>query len=157
MHSEAGTTQRRDSTVRLTRVLDVPRERAFAAWTDARQLERWFGPKGFTLHSAETDPRPGGLFRICLRSPGGEDFWVRGVYREVVAPERLVIACTAHDEKGAPQLEEIISVSFTDEGGRTRLSLDATAAGSGPKAEKMMAGMPKGWNQTVSRLDEHLK
>ena len=149
--------RKRESTVSLTRVFDAPRERVFAAWTDARQLERWFGPQGFTLHSAEADPRPGGMFRLCLRSPQGKDYWVRGLYREVVAPERLVISCTAEDEKGIPRLEEIISVSFADEGGRTRLSLNATAGGTGPEAEAMMAGMPKGWNQTVSRLDEHLK
>ena len=149
--------RKRESTVSLTRVFDAPRERVFAAWTDARQLERWFGPRGFTLHSAEADPRPGGMFRLCLRSPQGKDYWVRGLYREVVAPERLVISCTAEDEKGIPRLEEIISVSFADEGGRTRLSLNATAGGTGPEAEAMMAGMPRGWNQTVSRLDEHLK
>ena len=146
-----------EATVRLTRVFAAPRERVFAAWIEARRLEQWFGPQGFTLHSCETDPRPGGVFRICLRSPKGTDYWVHGVYREVSAPEKLVIACTAHDEKGVPRLEEVISVTFADEGGRTKLTLHATAAGSGPEAEAMMAGMPKGWNQTVSRLDEHLK
>ena len=150
-------TRKRETTVRLTRVLDAPRERVFAAWTQPRQLEQWFGPQGFTLHSCETDPRPGGVFRLCLRSPQGRDYWVRGEYREVVAPERLVIACTAHDENDAPQLEEVISVTLADEGDSTRLSLHATAGGAGAKAEKMMAGMPKGWNQTVARLDELLK
>ena len=149
--------QKRETTVRLTRVFDAPRERVFAAWTEARRLEQWFGPQGFTLHSCQTDPRPGGVFRICLRSPKGKDYWVHGVYREVAVPEKLVIALTAHDEKDVPRLEELISVSFADEAGRTRLSLHATAAGGGPVAEAMMAGMPEGWNQTVSRLDEHLK
>jgi uncharacterized protein YndB with AHSA1/START domain len=149
--------EKRESIVSLTREFAVPRERVFAAWTDAAQLERWFGPAGFTLHSCEADPRPGGLFRLCLRSPHGKEYWVRGVYREVAAPERLVITCTAEDENGIPRLEETISVTFDDAGGRTRLSLRATAGGTGPEAEAMLAGMPKGWNQTVSRLDDHLK
>ena len=149
--------EKRESIVSLTREFAVPRERVFAAWTDAAQLVRWFGPAGFTLHSCEADPRPGGLFRLCLRSPQGKEYWVRGVYREVAAPERLVITCTAEDEKGIPRLDETISVTFTDEGGRTRLSLRATAGGIGPEAEAMLAGMPKGWNQTISRLDDHLK
>src|SRR5262245_31258292 len=149
--------QKRESTVSLTRVLDAPRERVFAAWTDARQLERWFGPDGFTLHSAETDPRPGGRFRICLRSPAGDEIRVRGVYRELTAPERVVITCTAYDAKGVAQLEEVISVTLADENGRTRLSLNATAGGAGPEAERMIAGMPNGWNQTVARLGDLLK
>jgi len=51
----------------------------------------------------------------------------------------------------------VISVTLAKEGDGTRLSLHATAGGAGATAEKMMAGMPKGWNQTVTRLDELLK
>jgi uncharacterized protein YndB with AHSA1/START domain len=150
-------TRKRETVVRLTRVLDAPRERVFAAWTEARQLEQWFGPQGVTLHSCETDPRPGGRFRICMRSPQGKDYWVRGVYREIMPPERLVIVCTAHDEKDRPQLEEVISVTLAAEGDGTRLSLHATAGGAGPEAEKRLTAMPTGWNQTVTRLDDLLK
>lgn len=146
-----------ESTVSLTRVFSAPRPRVFAAWTDARQLERWFSPNGFTVHSCESDPRPGGVFRFCMRSAQGQDFWVRGAYREVAPPERLVIECTAHDERDQPSIEEVIRVTLSDEGGGTRLSLRATARGSGPSAAAMIAGMPKGWNQTVQHLDDHLK
>jgi len=72
----------------ITRVFNAPRSRVFAAWTEAEHLARWFGPKRFTVPSCETDPRPGGAFRVCMRSPEGRDFWVRGVFRQFVAPER---------------------------------------------------------------------
>lgn len=149
--------QNHEGAVSLTRVFRAPRERVFAAWTEARQLERWFSPFGYRVHSCETDPRPGGVFRLCLRSPQGRDFWVRGAYREVVAPERLVIQCTAHDEHDRPSVDELISVSFENDAGATRLSLRATASGKGAAAAAMVEGMPKGWNQTVQRLDKHLK
>lgn len=145
-----------ESTVSLIRVFGASRPRVFAAWTDARQLERWFSPNGFTAHSCETDPRPGGVFRFCLRSPAGKDYWVRGSYREIVPPERLVIECTAHDEHDRPALQEVIRVTLADERGATRLTLVATAGGEGATAAAMVAGMPKGWNQTVQRLDNHL-
>lgn len=146
-----------ESTVAITRVFNAPRERVFAAWTQAEHLAHWFGPKSYTVHSAETDPRPGGLFRLCMRSPQGKDYWVRGAFRELMPPEHLVITCTADDEKGAPSFDEVIDVRLTAQGGRTELKLLATARGRTPQAAPIIEAMPKGWAQTVSRLDAHLK
>lgn len=143
-------------TVELTRLIDAPRERVFAAWTQAKHFEHWFGPKGFTLHSCEADPRPGGIFRLCMRAPWGEEYWVRGSYLEVVAPERLVITCTADDEKGIARLEEIIKVTFTERAGKTTLKVHAVASGPSDKAAGMLKGMQQGWAETVDRLGAHL-
>jgi len=144
-------------TVAVTRVVDAPRERVFAAWTRAEHLAHWFGPKGFTVHSCEADPRPGGVFRLCMRSPQGQDYWVRGVYLEVAAPERLVVRCFADDARGVQRLEETITVHLADEGGRTRLTLRATAAGAGAEAAAMLRGMDQGWSETLDRLHERSK
>lgn len=146
-----------ECTVDITRVFDAPRERVFAAWTKAEHLARWFSPKGFTVPSCEADARPGGAFRLVMRSPDGKDYRVRGSYREVVAPERLVIECTADDDKGIARLEEVINVTFTERAGKTTLTLHATASGPTAEAAAMLKGMPKGWAQTVDRLDAHLK
>jgi uncharacterized protein YndB with AHSA1/START domain len=145
-----------ERSVAITRVFDAPRERVFAAWTQAKHLAHWFGPKGFTVPSCEADPRPGGVFRLCMRSPEGKDYWVRGQYREIAPPERLVIACTADDDQGITRLEELIDVTFTQRGGETELKLLATASGPGAEAAAMIEGMPKGWAQTITRLDAHL-
>lgn len=149
-----------ERTVAITRLFDAPRERVFAAWTQAEHLAHWFGPMHFTVPSCEIDPRPGGTFRVCVRSPKGHDFWVRGVFRELAAPERLVIACTADDEKGIARLEEVIDVTFTEHDDKTKVTLHVTArvAATGPTVEAaaMLEGMPKTWAQTVDRLDAHL-
>jgi len=150
--SAASPVQRREHTVRATRLYDAPRERVFAAWTQAEHLAHWFGPRGFGVHSCEADPRPGGVFRLCMRSPEGTDYWVRGTYREVLAPERLVVHCTADDARGVQRLEEVITVSLASEGGGTRLTLHATAAGTGPQAAAMLRGMEQGWSETLERL-----
>jgi uncharacterized protein YndB with AHSA1/START domain len=146
-----------ERTVAKTRFFDAPRERVFEAWTRAEHLVHWFGPKSFTVHSCEADARPGGVFRLCMRSPDGKDYWVRGAYREVVAPERLVIACTAHDEDGIARLEEVINVSFAEDGSKTKLVLNATARGASEIAAKFLSGMEKGWTQTIDRLGTHLR
>ena len=145
-------TKRHQHTVALTRLFDAPRERVFSAWIKAEQLAHWFDPTGFTIHSCEADPRPGGTFRLCMRSPEGKDYWVRGAYREVVAPEGLVISCAADDENGVQRLEEIIQVTFEESGGGTRLTLSATASGSSAVAARMLEGMDQRWSQTFDRL-----
>jgi uncharacterized protein YndB with AHSA1/START domain len=151
---DASPARRREHTVRATRLYDVPRERVFAAWTRAEHLAHWFGPRGFAIHSCEADARPGGVFRLCMRSPKGVDYWVRGTYREVVVPERLVVHCSASDAHGVERLEEVITVQLADEGGRTRMTLHATAAGTGAEAAAMLRGMEQGWSETLERLRE---
>jgi uncharacterized protein YndB with AHSA1/START domain len=141
-----------EATVVMTRLFDAPRSRVFEAWTRAEHLGKWFGPKGFTISDCESDPRPGGIFRMRWRAPWGGAYQVRGEYREVLAPERLVIACTLDDEQGATRLEEIINLDFEQSGSRTKLRLNSTARGSGSRAASMLAGMQKGWAQTVERL-----
>ena len=144
-------------TVALTRVFDAPRSRVFECWTRAEHLQHWFGPKGFTIHSCETEPRLGGVFKLCLRAPDGKDYWVRGQFRELDFPKHLVIACTADDDKGVERLQEVIEVTFTESEGRTTVSLNAVARGPSDEAAAMLRGMDQGWAQTVDRLGAHLK
>jgi uncharacterized protein YndB with AHSA1/START domain len=151
------TAQANERTVVLTRVFDAPRSRVFEAWTRAEHLTHWFGPRGFTIHSCETDPRPGGVFRLCMRAKDGKDYWVRGEFREVAPPARLVIHCTADDHTGVARLEETIDVTFTEERGRTTVALNASARGPSEEAAAMLKGMDKGWAQTVERLHSHLR
>ena len=144
-------------TVVLTRVFDAPLQKVFDCWTRAEHLVHWFGPKGFTIHSCTTDPRAGGVFRLCMRSPQGKDYWVRGEFREVAAPAHLVITCTAEDERGVAQLQETIDVAFSEDRGRTRVALNATARGPSKQAAAMLEGMEVGWAQTIDRLGTLLK
>ena len=136
----------------LTRRFAAPRERVFAAWTSAEHLLHWFAPKGFTVHSCEADPRPGGVFRLCMRAPDGTDYWVRGSFRELRAPERLVIDCIADDAAGVAMLEEVIEVRFAEDAGGTRIELRAEAAGLSARAVAALGGMSEGWAQTIDRL-----
>jgi uncharacterized protein YndB with AHSA1/START domain len=146
--------ERREYTVNTTRFYPVARERVFECWTRAEHLTGWFAPRGYGVHSCEVDARPGGIFRLCMRAPGGQDYWVRGAYREVAPPERLVIDCRAEDENGVEQLDEVIRVSFAAEGTGTRLTLQAVAGGAGARAAAMLAGMEQGWSETLDRLGD---
>ena len=71
----------------LSRLFDAPRERVFAAWT--QQLPQWWGPHGMTTPVCEMDLRPGGVFRTVMRAQDGTEYSTRGIFLEVVPPERI--------------------------------------------------------------------
>ena len=74
----------------LTRVFDAPRSLVFDALTKREMLKRWFGPRGCSLVVCEVDLKVGGAWRFVMHGPDGTDWGMRGVYREIVPPERLV-------------------------------------------------------------------
>src|SRR5437667_7346301 len=121
--SDSAAAEGRERELTITRVFDTPRELVFAAWTDPDQAALWWGPQGFTTISCKMDVRPGGAYRACMRSPEGTRHCRRGVYREVVRPERLVFTFAWEDADGNPGHEMVITVTFTDVAGKTRLTL----------------------------------
>jgi len=74
----------------LERVVDVPRDLVWTAWTTPEHLKKWFTPKPWMTVDCEIDPRPGGIFRTVMRSPEGQEFPSVGCYLEVIPNERLV-------------------------------------------------------------------
>ena len=74
----------------LTRIFDAPRELVFRALTKPELLKQWFGPRGWWLVVCEVDRKVGGAWRFVMRGPDGSDMGMRGVYREIVSPKRLV-------------------------------------------------------------------
>src|SRR5258706_14413299 len=86
----------------ITRIFDAPRRLVFQAWNEPERVAQWWGPQGFTTISCQMDIRPGGAFRFGMRSPEGVDYWKRGVYREIVEPERVVFSFAWEDPAGQP-------------------------------------------------------
>lgn len=142
--------------VLITRVLDAPRALVFDAWTDSRHMARWWGPHGFTNPVCELDARPGGAIRIHMRGPDGTVYPMTGVYREVVPPERLVFTSSALDEKGNPLFEVLNTVTFTEQAGKTTLTLEARVLTSTAAGAPYLSGMEPGWTQTLDRLGIYL-
>src|SRR5690349_12214759 len=89
-----------ESELVITRVFDAPRDLVFKAWSEPERLMRWWGPKGFTLRVGTFDFRPGGVFHYCARSPDGHEMWGTFVYREIIAPERIVFISSFADAEG---------------------------------------------------------
>jgi uncharacterized protein YndB with AHSA1/START domain len=140
----------------ITRIFDAPRELVFKAWTDPKRLQRWWGPKGFTNPVCEVDVRPGGAILIHMRGPDGVIYPMTGVFHEIVAPERLVFSSSALDKNGNPLFEVLTTVTFSEHGGKTKLTLHASVAKATAEAARHLAGMDQGWNQSLDRLAQEV-
>ncbi len=146
-------TESDDRELLITRIFDAPRHLVFKAWTEPEHMVRWWGPKGFTLPVCEMDFRPGGALRLCMRSPEGRDYWVHGVYREIVEPERIVFVFTGiTDEEGKPGFETVGTVTFADHEGKTRLTVHQTFVSESDAAR----GARQGWTESLDRLAEYV-
>ncbi|HEY1310142.1 MAG TPA: SRPBCC domain-containing protein [Pseudolabrys sp.] len=143
-----------EGSVVITRVFDAPRELVWRAWTDPKMMAQWFGPRGFTSSVPELDLRVGGALRIVMHGPDGNDYPMKGVFREILPPERLVFSSIPVDKDGNHLMEGETVVSFTERDGKTELVVKAHMVGKAPIAAQMLAGMEAGWTQTIDRLEE---
>ena len=149
----------------ITHIFDAPRELVFKAWTEPEHLVQWWGPKGFTTPHCKIELRPGGVFHYCMRSPEGRDYWGRGVYREIVAPEKLVYTDTFSDPEGNPvepayydgmdpewPSESLVTVTYSEQGGKTKVTLHHGVSESLAKR----TGAKQGWTEMLERLADYL-
>jgi uncharacterized protein YndB with AHSA1/START domain len=136
----------------ITRILDAPRELVFKVWTDPKHLAQWWGPNGFTNPVCELDVRPGGAIRIHMRAPDGTIYPMTGTFQEIVEPERIVFVSAALDQKGQPMFEVLTTVTFAEQGGKTKQTMRARVIKMTPQAAPYIAGMEQGWTQSLERL-----
>ena len=140
----------------LTRVFDAPRELVFKAWTDPKIVAQWWGPHRFTSPVCELDARPGGAIRIHMRGPDGTVYPMTGTYQEIVEPERIAFTSAALDAAGNPMFEMLTTVTFAEEGGKTKQILRTCVIKSTAEAPRYLAGMEAGWTQSLERLTAYL-
>ena len=146
--------------VLITRIFDAPRELVFKAWTDPAHLVHWYAPKACSIQFYKFEFQQGGTFQSCIQVPGGHDCWCKGVYLEIVAPERIVFSMAVTDEKGTlvdpvdvgmdpdwPR-ETIVAVTFEEYEGKTKLTLHQTVLESIAKR----TGAHPSWLEMFDRL-----
>jgi uncharacterized protein YndB with AHSA1/START domain len=155
----------------VERVFSAPRELVFEAWTEPEHLARWFAPRGMEIVVDRLDARPGGAFQFSHRFPSGDRLWVKGTFREVVPPARLVFALSLVDAEGRPAahpmfpdlpLDAVLTtwVTLEETSGGTRLTLRQVLtpaealAHESVKRERTLAR--QGWDDMFDRLGELL-
>jgi uncharacterized protein YndB with AHSA1/START domain len=165
MSTLAMTAKSTSDAVTLTRVFNAPRELVFKAWTEPERMMRWWGPAHFTSPACKIDLRVGGAYLFCMQSPDGQQFWSTGVYQEITPPERLVYTDSFADEQGnvVPASyhglagewpdELLVTVTFKEENGKTKLTLNQVGIPAGEARDMTQAG----WNESFDKLAESLQ
>ncbi len=133
----------------LTRTIRVGRERVFDALVDSHEWLIWHCPRAMRVTYAESDARPGGAWRLGMQTRDGNEFRVKGVYRVVERPSRLVFTWESETMTLPPTLVE---VTLRAEGDTTHLEMRHTGFSSKTQVDSHQ----RGWNSTVNRLIEHL-
>jgi len=136
----------------IRRSFDAPRELVFRAWTEPQLLAQWSCPRGYTLSENRGELRVGGAFCARMRSPEGTEHRLRGVYREIVAPERLVFTHCWVDEQGAAGPETLVTVTLADRDGRTEMLFHQALFASVEARD----GHEQGWTNCFELLAELL-
>ena len=141
-----------DREVVFTRAFAAPREMVFDCMTKPDLVKRWMlGPPGWTMPVCEIDLRVGGKFRYVWRNVDGRDMGMGGVYREIVAPERIV-----HNELFDEDWtggETLVTSTLAEAGGRTTLTTSVIYANDKARHGALVSGMTDGMEMSYAKLD----
>jgi uncharacterized protein YndB with AHSA1/START domain len=137
----------------MTRVFDAPRNLVFDAWTKPEFVPRWMlGPSGWTMPVCEIDLRPGGAWHFVWRQSDGTEMEMRGVYREVRPPERLV----STESWGGDWPETLNTLVLSEKDGKTTATNTVLYPSKDARDAALKTGMAKGVAASYNRLAELL-
>ena len=140
----------------MEREFAAPRELVWTALTVPEHVSRWWAPGDYTIPVCKIDLRPGGLWHYCMRSPAGEEHWIRSEYREIAKPERIVFTSVFSDENANPNDEipqQFNTIKLVElEGGKTRFTFNVHFDRAEDLKFTVEAGMAAGFENATDKL-----
>ena len=145
-----------DREIAMTRVFDAPRQLVFDAHTKPDLVRQWLlGPPGWSMPVCEMDVWVGGKYRYVWRHDReGTEMGMGGVYREIVAPERIVNT-EKFDESWYPG-EAVDTLVLVEQRGKTTLTLTVRYESWEARDAVLKSGMESGVAASYDRLAELL-
>jgi uncharacterized protein YndB with AHSA1/START domain len=136
--------------LRVERTYDAPAEDVFDAWTNPEVLRRWWVVSpSWRTPVADVDLRVGGAYRLSMEDPdAGTVRTVRGEYREVSRPRRLVYSWCWEDGEGGTGEVSTVTVDFVEDGERTKVVLEHSELAT----QESRDGHRKGWEACMEML-----
>jgi uncharacterized protein YndB with AHSA1/START domain len=147
-----------DREILMTRVFDAPRHLVFKAFTKPELLKRWLlGPPGWEMVVCEVDLKVGGTYHFRWRNTDGTEMGMRGVYREIVPPERVVSAESFEFGCDTQSGEQLGTTVLNEQGGKTTLTTRLLYPSKEARDATIASGMEKGVKASYDRLAELLE
>jgi len=153
----------------ISRQLKAPRQRVWDVYTRAEHLQHWFAPKGVNMAHSDMDLRVGGTYHYRQALPDGGALWGLWAFREIQAPEKIVLLQHFSDEQGGVTrnpwnaswpLRTLSTTTFAEQDGTTQLTIQwEPHEASAPEQATFLAGhasMNTGWGSVLDRLEEYL-
>jgi uncharacterized protein YndB with AHSA1/START domain len=135
----------------LTRTFEASRTKVWEAITQVEHVRRWYGCSASALTICEIDLRIGGSYRYSMRSPDGVDHTMTGIYREIIAPERIV-QTERYETTGFTGPDALVTMTLTEQGGRIRLQSVILHPDKDSRDGHLNAGMETGAREVFDRL-----
>jgi len=136
----------------ITRTFNAPRELVWKTWTDVKHIEQWWGPTGFTNPVCEWNAKKGNKIFIQMKAPDGVIYPMDGVFGEIIQNEKIVFTSAALDKKGERLFEVLNTITFIEEGNKTKLILNLVFSNITPEGVPYIAGAEMGWNLSLTKL-----
>lgn len=150
---DIGDADKSELALEIVRVFDAPRALVFQAWIDEKHMRQWSAPRDYAIAHNEGEVRVGSAWRSCMRSiEGGEELWLSGAYLEVVENERIVFTHAWDRDDGSRGHETVVTVTFEDQGGKTRMNFRQAYFESVDDRD----GHGGGWGECFELLEELL-
>jgi uncharacterized protein YndB with AHSA1/START domain len=140
--------------LKLTRLIDAPREHVFRCWTDPDLIPKWFCPPPWGVSRAEVDLRAGGSSLVVMKGPEGQEMPNPGVYLEVIPNEKLVFTdayTSAWEPSEKPFMTGILT--FENDGGRTRYTARVRHWSEEDMKQHQAMGFEQGWGIATDQLE----
>jgi uncharacterized protein YndB with AHSA1/START domain len=138
------------TSLEIKRLINAPRDRVYAAWTDPAQLKEWFGPANVRTRNFTADARVGGKYLWDLINEEGEDMTISGEYRELVPRKKIVFTWKWDDDEAWKYTSSVVTVELSDRDSGTELRLIHEKLPS----EESRDRHNEGWNSVVDRLEK---
>ncbi|HET6861535.1 MAG TPA: SRPBCC family protein [Pyrinomonadaceae bacterium] len=143
-----------DREVVLKRTFDAPRELVFEALTTPELLKRWYGPTGWTLILCEIDLKVGGNWHFVVQRPDGKKIGQKGVYHEVISPERIVNTESWEDWNPG---ETLVTTTLVEVERKTTLTSTSLFPSKEVRDIILKSGLADGAKQSYERLADLLR
>jgi uncharacterized protein YndB with AHSA1/START domain len=140
-----------DDQILITREFDAPKHLVYKAYTTPELVRRWWTGERGEMTSCEIDLRVGGTWRYVMVALGGFEVAFHGEYREIVPNEKIV---TTEVFEGMPDAEAVDHVSFTEENGRTTLTMLVQHRNQEDRDAHINSGMEGGMQEAMDRLEQ---